>query len=163
MSPHFSLMWVCFAILGPQAAAQAWVGQAPDLTSVELSGVCTVSVTEAWAIGEAGVLVHTIDGGRTWDRVVLRDAMSDVTFVDPLHGWAVGNDVIRTTDGGVNWQFVDFTHGTLGAVFFLDQRQGWVGDYAGLFRTTDGGMTWEHFSLSSGHGPRTPPRRGFLQ
>ncbi|HET9481257.1 MAG TPA: YCF48-related protein, partial [Candidatus Polarisedimenticolia bacterium] len=153
MNPWNMLLGLSLA-LPSLATAQTWTLQASDPTAVPLKGVFTVSLDEAWAIGEQGVLVHTEDAGRTWSKTILSPpvGMSNVTFVDPQHGWAVGNAVFRTTDGGATWQRVSFTHGTLGAVFFLDRFVGWTCDRWNVFRTKDGGITWEALPRPSARG-----------
>lgn len=64
-----------------------------------------------WAVGRYSLIIHTSDGGKTWqvqhhsksndERVFLSTA-----FVDPLRGIAVGSDslVLVTDDGGENWR-----------------------------------------------------------
>ena len=76
----------------------------------------------------------------------------DLHFIDPKRGWAVGNDVQITKDGGQTWtaggsvpaQGVWFR-----AVKFLNRQHGFVGaipsseNFEGaLFETHDGGLTW---------------------
>jgi len=71
-------------------------------------------------------------------------SLQDVFFTDPGHGWATGFDtVLRTTDGGLNWDRIKidtiFSYG----VFFIDQTTGWiVGSGGKILKSTDGGLTW---------------------
>jgi photosystem II stability/assembly factor-like uncharacterized protein len=122
---------------------------------VPLRGICTISPQEAWAIGEEGVLVHTTDSGRRWSRRILSpaDSMAGVAFVDRSTGWAVGNQVFRTTDGGITWQPVDFVHASLGPVFFLDRVTGWTADRYSLYQSGDGGRTWQRWPRTNDRGP----------
>ena len=48
------------------APAATWVKQAPLPTPYDLAGVDMISETEGWAVGEAGTILHTTDGGVTW-------------------------------------------------------------------------------------------------
>jgi photosystem II stability/assembly factor-like uncharacterized protein len=56
-------------------------------------------------------LMKTNDGGATWSKLTLPLAAGenphlwDVTFVDPQHGWVVGENatILATTDGGWSW------------------------------------------------------------
>jgi len=53
-----------------------------------------------------GILLHTKDGGKNWDRPPMPDdsAFFRVAFSDSKHGWLSGwNRLYRTTDGGVTW------------------------------------------------------------
>jgi photosystem II stability/assembly factor-like uncharacterized protein len=73
-----------------------------------------------------------------------------VDLVDDNNGWAVGDisvvngAVLRTTDGGRNWQPISSTDEILAAVKFISANRGWVAGYAGrIQRTDDGGVTWK--------------------
>jgi photosystem II stability/assembly factor-like uncharacterized protein len=73
-----------------------------------LSSITFVSAQEGWA-GGYGVLLHTGDGGRSWQTQLTVPALSFilVTFADATSGWAVaGGDyprVYATRDGGRIW------------------------------------------------------------
>lgn len=57
-----------------------------------------------WAVSEAGVVLHTGNGGDSWIRQQsgITTVLNDVYFTDTLTGWAVGEDgtVLNTSDGG---------------------------------------------------------------
>ena len=76
---------------------------------------------EGWACGEAwsndtnghfgrGVLLHTTDGGQSWQSALTKDDdffFERVWFVDRQHAWLFGRDnVYRTKDGGETWDVV---------------------------------------------------------
>ena len=88
--------------------------------------------------------VHMAPGVQVHDLFMLDDG---------LHGWAVGSEeaagvvlpvVMRTTDGGQNWDSDLFPYSvTLNAVCFVSADQGWVACSGGLiYVSTDGGQTW---------------------
>lgn len=99
----------------------------------------------------------------TLDDVLAEDAsLRDVTFVDALRGWAVGDRglVLRTTDGGERWRRVPTpTDWRLDSVTFLGAELGWaVGGRARpythesrgvVLATTNGGRDWEAISDTS--------------
>jgi photosystem II stability/assembly factor-like uncharacterized protein len=71
--------------------------------------IAAISPQEAWLLMvRPGKLLHTIDGGHTWEQITL--PLGDVNnnnlmFLDDKHGWfTVRNQVFRTTDGGRTWQ-----------------------------------------------------------
>ena len=86
-----------------------------------------------------GVLLHSPDGGATWETQWGGGAadlrLSDVDMLDEQTGWAVGDAtaaqhalVLRTTDGGDTWIAQDPGDVTfdLAAVHVLDAQTAWV-------------------------------------
>ncbi|HJV01006.1 MAG TPA: YCF48-related protein [Burkholderiaceae bacterium] len=74
-----------------------------------LTGVSFVDDKEGWAVGHAGVVLHTRDGGEQWE--VQRSTPDQdrplfaVHFFDRANGVAVGlwSLVLTTSDGGQHW------------------------------------------------------------
>ena len=113
---------------------------------------------EGWIAGYDGVILHTADGGKTWQKQNAGVALSleALFFLDTQNGWAVGwaGTALHTVDGGKKWQQVKIPGATwsLSSITFQDAKNGWIVGFAGqLFRTKDGGATWEatKTSLSS--------------
>ena len=90
---------------------------------------------------------------------LLRDAeLSDVFFLDPDRGWAIGDRGViwHTKDGGRHW-LLQASPSTcrLESVWFLDDRTGWIvggrthpythKNSGVVLRTSDGGEHWEEF------------------
>ena len=113
------------------------------------------------------VVLRTLDGGSTWTRVfwdtIIGGRIWKIQFVDSLFG--VGSvepiyrdtvAMIRTTDGGDNWQLIPVAHktgwtngwGTQG-IGFINRQKGWLGGYYnGMFETNDGGLTWDSLAIN---------------
>ncbi|MES2113767.1 MAG: YCF48-related protein [Pseudomonadota bacterium] len=76
---------------------------------VTLTGVSFATEKEGWAVGHAGVVLHTVDGGERWE--LQRSAPDQdrplfaVHFFDASRGVAVGlwSLVLTTGDGGRHW------------------------------------------------------------
>lgn len=81
-----------------------------------LFDVAALSPTEAWAVGDLGLLLHTRDGS-TWERVPLdATAFADenlperilnaIEFTSPQRGFIAGEfgTLLRTEDGGATWR-----------------------------------------------------------
>ncbi|HZP42182.1 MAG TPA: YCF48-related protein [Candidatus Binatia bacterium] len=120
-----------------------------------LYGVKALGDTEAWAVGNFGTIVHTTDGGRTWQ---LRESgttnpLFSVDFADAAHGWVVGTEAVifHTADAGRTWIRQRTPIGRekpLFKVAALDPATAWVvGDWGAIAVTHDGGATWEDRSL----------------
>lgn len=106
-----------------------------------------VSSTRAWAVGDGGILVCTIDGSN-WVRLDSGTAknLAELSFVNTTTGWIVGDTgtMRRTTDGGINWTSQNpATANNLYGVSFVSTTTGWAVGASGIARgTTDGGVTW---------------------
>jgi photosystem II stability/assembly factor-like uncharacterized protein len=111
---------------------------------------------QAWAAGEQGVLLVTVDGGASWkrQRFFLPQRGVDVTFTDARTGWLVtdAGTVLSTTDGGAGWTVVEQVELSVKAITATGADSAWVvGNAIGaagepgvsaVLSTTDGGDTW---------------------
>ncbi len=80
-----------------------WTLQESGTTS-NLTGLVFVDEKRGWAVGEAGTIVSTKDGGEHWVTHVRDTGVNfmAVDFVDAERGWVVGDDlsILATADGG---------------------------------------------------------------
>ena len=89
-------------------------------------------------------LAKSVNGGTSWDWQSDMDTY-DICFVNADTGWAVGGmfpgGVIKTTDGGESWTFLDCVTGDIpSGVSFIDANTGWVvGPNGTIIKTGDGG------------------------
>src|SRR5260370_29474966 len=98
-------------LLAPTARA----GEPRFFDDAALHAVQFVDANEGWAVGDEGVVLHTIDGGKTWERQTtgVRASLRSVHFLNPYTGWVAGREelpggggagvVLYTQDGGVAW------------------------------------------------------------
>ncbi len=100
------------------------------------------------ALGSAGTLLHTTDGGLSFS--VLRDPplpqLRAVSFCDSLHGVAVGlkGAILQTSNGGGSWVPRPSPITTdLMTVAWASPTTGIVAGRRELHHTTDGGATWQ--------------------
>jgi photosystem II stability/assembly factor-like uncharacterized protein len=156
-----------FSILGfsPLIAADTCGGNCAYYTQTQggnLEGTPKVATaaTKAvgWAVGVVsdghGTILNTTDGGQTWVRQGIQEAISNVMLygvsaVNAREAWVVGESVIlHTRDGGQSWcreaNSTDLTGTGLQAVFAVDIYTAWaVGVNGVILRTTNGGCTWQ--------------------
>jgi photosystem II stability/assembly factor-like uncharacterized protein len=136
-----------------------------DLGHIALRRGVVLNTGAGWAVGVAtrAIILSTKDFGRTWN--ISLDSpegnwLTDVTFLDPHHGCAVGasTTLYCTSDGGRNWtarhvlpKAVDAVASTEGInvdnsfkkILMLNATRTWVLSEGGfLFQTDDGGSTW---------------------
>lgn len=115
------------------------------------AGLQTVTFYDAnigWAAG-SNVIVHTTDGGITWqvqNRVEGTGKLMAIACLSPQRAWAVGEGgtLLHTEDGGQTWKEQKAgTTESLYRVRFYDET-GWiVGSQSTLLRTIDGGRSWK--------------------
>jgi photosystem II stability/assembly factor-like uncharacterized protein len=110
------------------------------------------------ALGMAGVVFVTSDGGESWEArpTGVATLLRRVVFVDDQVAVAVGEQgtIVRSTDRGRTWTHVGWgaTTSHLSAVRFSSPANGWaVGDAGAVLQTRDGGLTWAP-QASGAHG-----------
>lgn len=148
--------------VAPPSGAELWLEYQKDFSDIFFSGLCFTDENNGWVVGTKGIIIHTADGGKTWelqdsglldpaknfDMVMAEDiALNRVHFLDPSYGWACGEFgvIIRTTDSGKTWELLDTGEDkTLFGVDFINRNLGIaVGIDGVVIRTTDGGATWK--------------------
>ena len=119
-----------------------------ELSKIDV--VSFISPNEGWASGWdsetgcSGRLVHTTDGGQTWEKMAYETkwdpdtppeclaafaSLTSMTFIDESHGWVCGynGEVMYTTDGGRTWIHQKTgTHQILWSIAFVNADSGWI-------------------------------------
>jgi len=115
-----------------------------------------------WAVGDSGVIVHTSNGGLSWDlqNSGIDGFIFDVFFLNKNLGWGIANGynyfesvILKTTNSGVNWtyQYYPDSNIILNTICFNDSLHGFMGGYQGvILRTSNAGQTWARASVDSG-------------
>ena len=154
------------ALAGPAQARAAHPGPAPSWTLLatgstsHFRGLAPVSRDVAWISGYDGLVLRTVNGGRTWSDVSPAGAgalqLRDISASDRNHAVAMsagsGTDsrLYTTSDGGRSW-ILAYENTDDAAFFdclsFSDARHGLVvsDPVGGRFRilsTRDGGHHW---------------------
>ena len=157
----FTYTWILFIplLLLMRIYAQEWqrLYPFPEVINNTLYSVDFVDENFGWAVGQWGIIMHTIDGGQNWEiqqnHTQHWDLLS-VDFVDRQIGWAVGEygTILYTNDGGVTWtnQDVSDLYYFYYDVQFLDEKSGWILPRYGSFilKTIDGGAHWDSVKIS---------------
>jgi photosystem II stability/assembly factor-like uncharacterized protein len=116
-----------------------------------------------WAAGDRGTIIHTTDGGDTWQTQSsgFETGIVDIFFLNNSTGWALvwsvsnptGTIILKTKDGGGSWIPEDYPESDkyMKKVFFIDSLRGWLGGSPDAFvYTIDGGEEWTDIVLDSG-------------
>jgi photosystem II stability/assembly factor-like uncharacterized protein len=109
-----------------------------------------LDTSTGWAVGDAGKILATSDGGATWTAQIAptRADLRAVWFVNANRGWAVGSEetILCTDNGGRTWRVQINNPGSpagFNAIQMVDERYGWAaGDAGMLVDTENGGQSW---------------------
>jgi len=96
---------------------------------------------------------YTTDGGTTWQNIAtFTMSQASFTFANNNIGWAVyGQNVSKTTDGGLTWTVKSLNNVGFYAASCSDSLTCWATGSAGcLYQTTDGGTTWNRVLAHTG-------------
>jgi photosystem II stability/assembly factor-like uncharacterized protein len=158
---------VAFALLAlAQTPAVQWTAQTSGITA-RLRGVSAVNDRVAWASGADGTILHTADGGQTWQRQSIPgtekldfrdiDAVSETVAYVLSIGSGDASRIYKTTDAGVHWtlQFTnDNPKAFYDAMAFWDTNRGIAvsdsvdGQFV-ILTTRDGGRVWTRMPQAS--------------
>ena len=110
-------------------------------------GISAVSQTTAWAVGYAGYVWKTTDGGSWFQQESHTGVpLNDVAAVNSDTAWAVGDSgtILNTTDGGTTWAAqASGTLENLKKISAVSSNLAWVVGAGGtILKTTNGGTTW---------------------
>jgi photosystem II stability/assembly factor-like uncharacterized protein len=131
----------------------------------ENNGWATLDNLTVDAVIDSTQLVHTTDGGNTWQTQQVSEFItshiSSIYFISSSIGYGGGwyddyeNDehysfIVKTQDGGETWEVVYQLQNTFNFIFdlyFTDTMTGWAVGENLLLNTTDGGITWQENSM----------------
>lgn len=127
--------------------------QMPSPVQAALTAVDFVDPRHGWAVGHAGVILATTDGGDTWTIQKwgpdVETEFMDVKFFNQNKGFAIGTFGLfyKTDDGGKTWTRYESRLTNRGwhlnGVVRLDNGTLVIAGETGLLsKSTDGGETW---------------------
>lgn len=116
---------------------------------------------KGWIGGGEGLILITNDGGNSWTKAkkITGDHIREIYFSDEKQGWmlcerniynlgaASPSYMLKTTDGGENWEKIEFTGGRrerIADIFFTGYELGFaVGESGALYALQTDGKTWK--------------------
>jgi photosystem II stability/assembly factor-like uncharacterized protein len=105
---------------------------------IDIKSISFFNTQNGWAVGDGGAIIHTSDGGSTWELQgsTVTANLNAVKALSSMEAWAAGDAgvIIRTIDGGTTWSR-DFGAND---VFMLDTSHIWVVGQDGLVMFCDG-------------------------
>jgi hypothetical protein len=164
--------WILIPLFAGAAAASPGASSQPALKAIwervsfskdiGLKAVACTGPETCWVAGEKSTILHTNDGGKTWevqlggDPDAIDEALIRVFFLDSQHGWAMtGRGKILGTTDGKTWAELSNVSGTTNGVWFLSPKVGLELEnrdsttQSTLQRSEDGGKSWKPLSRCS--------------
>jgi len=139
-----------------------WVRQgegAASIQGVNLFDVWAVDENTVWAVGDNNVIIKTMDGGITWNRIAAPSKRSEVeltsiSIINATNIWISGSGgtVYNSKDGGNSWNSVHsdvLVNNYLQGIHAIDPNiiyvtGGPIMNSTGFIaRTIDAGITWD--------------------
>jgi len=120
-------------------------------TRANLTGVTFQGSKLGWAVGHDAVILRTLDGGESWEKVYADPdgdrPLLDVWFGDPKNGFALGayGLCLRTVDGGRRWHPMRVSPDDWHLHQMARSAEGrlYIAAEAGqIYRSDDDGATW---------------------
>jgi photosystem II stability/assembly factor-like uncharacterized protein len=166
-----SIYIILLSIIGIASAEGKWMPSDILVNGEKLTGLDDIYFVDkyhGWIVGSAygdeRLILHTSDGGRTWQRQSKESKRTHYLFVNrgihfanSQNGWIVGDEgiILHTSTGGLVWQKQETGMQPLNirgvkmpvdlfGVHFVDHNNGWaVGGVGAVIYTENGGLTWK--------------------
>ena len=135
-------------VIATADGGRTWVRQKTN-TSQALEGIFFLDANNGWAVGWAGTILKTTDGGANWKMIKADAAVwstSSIYFKDQNNGWAAGfgGQLLQSKDSGLTWTIVKTpVTVTLTSIAFDKSGNGWITYDDGLLKSEDGGGSWK--------------------
>lgn len=81
-----------------------------------------------WGIYGDNQIIKTTNGGNEWELINTGYTnIKDIYFVDNNHGWAAGDNIVHSSDGGSTWVHQDLaTTNRMNGLYFHNYNHGWA-------------------------------------
>ena len=146
-----------YAITDPMTGQDTttWVAMDQNYTNALFYDVSFFNETHGWVVGQwaeegsgNGIVMHTSDGGATWQTQLKNGTEQLYHRIDLLNSdsiWITGySSLFHSTDGGLSWEElrVVSSKSLMSFVKFIDNNTGWTATNTVLYKTIDSGQNW---------------------
>jgi len=119
-----------------------------SITTRELHGIDFLNSNSVMVVGLYGSILKSTDLGNNWTDLSVSTSYHfwDIDFADASTGTIVGNKILRTSNGGLNWVEQYSNTSPIWGVQFIDANTGTAVGTQNftplILRTTNGGINW---------------------
>ena len=148
---------ILFTLLLTQICFAQWFWQNPLPQGNSLTKIFVLDSTHAWASGNFGALIYTVNGA-DWNScqgLQSDDNLGGIFFISSEVGWIVTNSsdkVYRTTNGGNSWEPISSLGFNLNQIYFFDESNGILTGTGHIAKSLDGGLSWQNVYDLNGLG-----------
>lgn len=118
------------------------------VTNIVYGDFSLTNAENIFICGELGSLGKSTNGGTNWYSQTTNagEALFGIRFFDENTGIAVGGNsasyVLRTTNSGLNWNYISIDSGSISAVYQLNNTTAFLAGFKKVYKTTDRGATF---------------------
>ncbi len=138
-----------FVLLFSVSVSAQWTWQNPLPQGNTLNDVFFITNTIGWAVGDAGTILKSVDGGASFEVInyPFHQNLYAVEFNDMQNGVCVGESgiMLKSSDGGNTWNSKEtgLTE-NLRAISMISPGKVWAtGDDGTILHSDDSGDTWQ--------------------
>jgi photosystem II stability/assembly factor-like uncharacterized protein len=113
-------------------------------SNANFSSVFSIDGVNVWAVGAAGNIFKSTDGGNSWNSFYVGNSDFNSIFIIGSNIWiAVQNgSIVNSTDGGNSW-FTLTGFSPVKSIYFINASTGFfTGGGGAVYETTTGGGNW---------------------
>ncbi|MBN8569627.1 MAG: T9SS type A sorting domain-containing protein [Ignavibacteria bacterium] len=164
MEHFFKAIIVFLSLVSINTYAQSGWSVQNSGTFENLNDIKFIDINTGWAVGNAGVVLKTTNGGTNWSLVNTgfgnNNYCIQIYSANTFYIGSTSSRYLKTTNAGVNWVSLitdPNTSGYIGSLYFLTDQAGYVSwntastnDY--LYNTTNAGSNWNFTGQLVGAG-----------
>lgn len=145
-STDLGVSWDTIAIVGQQPWTSTYYAADFSTTGDSLVAVGAFGLIQGKAGTQVGTMTKLMKAGTIYDTWVSSNGQNIITVGAPSIG-GINDQVLRSTDGGANWNVVTLPGtptSSLWSIDMLDDNTGFAcGSNSAIYKTTNGGATWD--------------------
>jgi photosystem II stability/assembly factor-like uncharacterized protein len=129
----------------------------------DINSIFFINENIGWAVGKRNdwisgqsLILKTTNSGKSWITQFndYSEAFSTVYFIDKFRGWAAGDNILTTSNGGSTWMQISDSFDKIKSIKFFDENIGFIicsGSESGIYKSFDGGYSWSNKNRSGGN------------